>query len=83
MKECINKNAFYVSAIDVDECASGANGSLICSQICVNDPGTFHCDCYSGYTTNSDMITCSGKGHALEIPIKQQLLRMSNTKYPR
>ena len=51
---------FSINDIDINECADGANGSLTCSQVCVNDPGTFHCECYSGYTINSDMITCSG-----------------------
>ena len=51
--------------VDVNECADGGNGSLICPQVCVNDPGTFHCDCYPGYTINSDNVTCSGKQHLM------------------
>ena len=46
--------------LDIDECGDGGNGSMICPQVCVNDPGAFHCDCYSGYIINSDVITCSG-----------------------
>lgn len=32
---------------DIDECALGISG---CDQICVNEPGSYHCDCEVGYT---------------------------------
>lgn len=32
---------------DIDECALGISG---CDQICVNDPGSYHCECNTGYT---------------------------------
>jgi hypothetical protein len=32
---------------DIDECALGISG---CDQICVNEPGSYHCDCEFGYT---------------------------------
>ena len=45
---------------DINECAEGAIGSEMCLGLCVNDPGSFHCDCYTGYTLNPDMVSCSG-----------------------
>ena len=33
----------------------------MCWSLCVNDPGSFHCDCYPGYTLNPDMASCSGR----------------------
>lgn len=32
---------------DIDECALGISG---CDQICINTPGSYHCDCNTGYT---------------------------------
>ncbi|KAG7667113.1 putative Vacuolar-sorting receptor 7 [Nannochloris sp. 'desiccata'] len=32
---------------DVDECSLGISG---CDQICINTPGSYHCDCNAGYT---------------------------------
>ena len=48
------------SCTDINECTNGSVGSTTCSEVCVNDPGTFHCDCYPGYTLNSDLVSCSG-----------------------
>ena len=49
------------SCIDINECAEGAVGSEICLGLCMNDPGSFYCDCYPGYTLNHDMVSCSGR----------------------
>lgn len=32
---------------DVDECSLGISG---CDQICINTPGSYHCDCNAGFT---------------------------------
>jgi len=32
---------------DIDECSLGISG---CDQICINTPGSYHCECNSGYT---------------------------------
>ena len=40
---------------DVDECAVNNGG---CSQLCINTPGAFRCDCNNGYTLDSDHISC-------------------------
>ncbi|XP_004627624.2 matrilin-3 [Octodon degus] len=40
-----------------DKCASGTHG---CQHICVNDrSGSYHCECFEGYTLNADKKTCS------------------------
>ena len=43
---------------DIDECGEDTDG---CEQRCVNEPGTFHCDCDPGYTLRSDNKTCAGE----------------------
>ena len=48
-----------ITTIDINECATNMGG---CEQRCVNTPGGFHCTCNSGYTLNSDGITCTGMG---------------------
>ncbi|XP_060089513.1 matrilin-3 isoform X2 [Heteronotia binoei] len=40
----------------VDACALGTHN---CEQICVTSDGSWHCDCYEGYTLNPDKRTCS------------------------
>ena len=42
--------------IDKDECMTEAN---ICDQLCINDPGSFHCACNTGYLLKSNGITCT------------------------
>ena len=44
--------------IDIDECATDANN---CSQVCMNELGTFRCDCNPGYTLDPDNTNCSSK----------------------
>ena len=45
--------------IAIDKCALNTHG---CEHICVNDrTGSYHCECYEGYTLNEDRKTCSGK----------------------
>ena len=43
---------------DVNECTLNTDG---CQQRCVNTPGSFRCECNSGYSLNSDGRTCSGE----------------------
>lgn len=45
--------------IAIDKCALNTHG---CEHKCVNDrTGSYHCECYEGYTLNEDRKTCSGK----------------------
>jgi hypothetical protein len=53
---------FYYPVVDFDECDGGNNG---CSQICVNTPGSFVCDCNQGYRLEIDQKTCNGKSNHL------------------
>ena len=47
--------------VDINECSANTHA---CSQLCVNDLGTYHCECFNGYqkriTTPTDG-TCTGK----------------------
>ena len=47
--------------LDVNECSENSHA---CSQMCINDLGTYHCDCFNGFqsiiTTPTD-VTCTGK----------------------
>lgn len=43
---------------DIDECAESTAG---CAQICHNDPGSFHCECHSGYQLGTDSKSCLGE----------------------
>ena len=44
---------------DIDECQNKSR--IDCDQLCVNLPGSYFCDCYSGYKLNADGGTCDGK----------------------
>ena len=43
---------------DIDEC-DDENGD--CDQTCVNEEGTYHCECLSGYILDEDKMRCSGE----------------------
>ncbi|XP_054425331.1 matrilin-3 isoform X2 [Pteronotus mesoamericanus] len=43
----------------INKCALNTHG---CGHICVNDrSGSYHCECYEGYTLNEDRKTCSAQ----------------------
>ena len=42
---------------DDDECL---HSRVFCGQICINEVGSFHCDCKFGYTLSDNGITCKG-----------------------
>ena len=44
------------SCNDINECLSSNGG---CSQVCVNQPGSYQCSCNSGYTLDGNGRTCS------------------------
>ena len=44
---------------DIDECESSGHG---CQQVCVNTPGSYHCECEIGYLLTGDGLTCEGTG---------------------
>ena len=41
--------------IDINECQND-NGK--CDQICVNEIGSYHCDCRTGYKLDKDEFNC-------------------------
>ena len=41
---------------DIDECSTGDNE---CEQMCVNNHGSYSCECGDGYALDSNGITCS------------------------
>ena len=43
---------------DHDECAMGTD---TCDQVCINDPGSFHCACNTGYALAANGISCKSK----------------------
>ena len=49
---------YYKIYIDVDECS---NNIGYCDQICINDDGSYHCDCMAGFVLSSNGIVCQGK----------------------
>ena len=42
---------------DIDECVASLPP---CDQLCTNNPGSFECSCYVGYTLDNDGRTCNG-----------------------
>ena len=51
------KNTFFLT-LDFDECQSNQTNS--CSQLCINAPGSFSCECQNGYSLNDDKESCDG-----------------------
>lgn len=43
--------------LDIDECAT--KNETICSQVCINIPGSYRCECEKGYFLEDDGKTCS------------------------
>ena len=46
-----------VTCPDIDECAN-ANGG--CQQQCINEEGSFRCECFDGFKSNENNF-CVGK----------------------
>lgn len=44
---------------DIDECGNDTLNK--CEQTCLNIPGSFSCECDSGYSLNSSGFDCDGK----------------------
>uniref|UniRef100_A0A8B9J4X9 Collagen and calcium binding EGF domains 1 n=1 Tax=Astyanax mexicanus TaxID=7994 RepID=A0A8B9J4X9_ASTMX len=43
--------------LDIDEC--GSKNETVCSQICINTPGSYRCECEKGFYLEQDGRTCS------------------------
>ena len=48
----------YITFADIDECDTDNGG---CIQACIDTEGSYSCDCYQGYTSTDDGISCSSK----------------------
>ncbi len=59
-----------VLASDIDECAN--NNETVCSQICVNTPGSYRCECEKGFYLEDDGKTCT-KGERGECIFSESL----------
>ena len=46
-----------IAHADTDECAINNGG---CDGSCVNEIGSYYCECGNGYTLNSDGHSCDG-----------------------
>lgn len=46
---------------DVDEC----EGPDACSHLCINSPGSYHCDCHPGYVMEANGHHCKIRGKVL------------------
>lgn len=49
---------FFYDSTDIDECIELLSN---CSQLCIDTPGSYVCDCNLGYTLDSDGVSCTGK----------------------
>ena len=52
-----NAYSLLVISLDVDECALNMDD---CDQLCVNDLGSYHCECYNGYFRDNNTSSCVG-----------------------
>ena len=43
---------------DINECTKLDNGG--CNHTCVNEIGSYHCECDTGFDLDGDMHGCSG-----------------------
>ena len=43
--------------IDIGECDLNIDN---CDQLCVNELGSYHCECYSGYSRENSTSSCIG-----------------------
>ena len=48
-------SSIIILSTDYNECVNNNGG---CDQICINTIPGHHCDCYDGFTLDSDNITC-------------------------
>lgn len=54
----INYSLLHTSK-DINECLEGSDN---CVQICINDIGSFHCNCSPGFNLSINGSICEGMG---------------------
>ncbi|KAK3523688.1 hypothetical protein QTP70_008612 [Hemibagrus guttatus] len=52
-----HRNRLKPYCLDIDECSR--KNETVCSQICINTPGSYRCDCEPGFYLEDDGKTCS------------------------
>ena len=52
----LNSTAIFILYIDTDECTNGTDG---CSQVCINEIGSYSCSCNTGYQLLNDDRGCA------------------------
>ncbi|XP_058271845.1 collagen and calcium-binding EGF domain-containing protein 1 [Hemibagrus wyckioides] len=52
-----HRNRLKPYCLDIDECSS--KNETVCSQICINTPGSYRCDCDPGFYLEDNGKTCS------------------------
>lgn len=61
---------YYYFETDIDECLEKTSG---CQQICKNTDGSFKCQCFTGFSLNSDTTTCSRTGTSWNLILRKPL----------
>ena len=54
---CLFKIICPTALIDINECELNIDD---CDQLCVNDLGSYHCECYTGYFREDISSSCVG-----------------------
>ena len=55
----VTKKCTFQPLADADECSSPSANNCSSNADCVNEPGSFKCNCRTGYT--GDGVNCDGK----------------------
>ena len=46
-----------IAFLDINGCELATDD---CDQLCVNDLGSYHCECYTGYFRDNNLSSCVG-----------------------
>lgn len=65
-----------LACADVDECEVQTPG--VCSQLCINTPGSYRCDCQPGFIMEADGHHCKITGKA---PFNKHSMALSLLKW--
>lgn len=55
------------SCTDVDECEEYKDRGGLCVGLCVNEPGSYSCQCPEGYRLSADKRTCQGTHFSIQL----------------
>lgn len=71
------------SCTDIDECQYTLDP--VCSQKCMNTPGSYRCGCTTGYVLRPDLRTCKALGGAVKLIMANRgdirQISLGNNKY--